>query len=164
MARDVSESGTEPAESEPAPRAYYLVNAVMRGIDDSGATTFRIHVDRIEQSSANEPLQLTAIRIESAEGSGVDWDVSAASGTAPADTSSLSLNRVSAVRRSEPGRIDAGFDTDSLEIDIRNSRLSTEADVEFRTSEWTNTATGLKLDLKTNTYEFVSNDKTIFRP
>lgn len=159
LARDTREAVSDQASTQAAPRVYYLVNAVMHGIDESGATAYRIHAERIEQTASDQPLSLTGVRVESAEGSGVQWDLRAESGTALADTSMLSLSGVSALRKPDVNEREASFETAALEIDIRNSTVSTESEISFLTSNWSTTATGLQLDLRTNTYEFLSNAK-----
>ena len=139
---------TLPAEGA-QPLGYYLRAARILGTDEQGRIAYRILADNLEELPEQQRLKLDGVRIEYRSADSDPWLISAATGSAPKDSSELEL-RGEVTLRSEPrnGRQPTLIATEALRFFPNTSSAESDMPVRFSVGDWHLEAIGLKTLLK----------------
>lgn len=162
-------SGLEGDHDAEPPRArlvagYYLDDAELVGTGDDGRVLYRVSTRRALESLDDGGVNLEDVRVSYAPQSDVPWDLTAEAGHIPPDGKILQLmGNVVAITR-EGARAPATIRTDSLELNPDTYVASTDDKVVIEYSGNEIFATGLRVFLKEDRVQLISNVNGKFLP
>lgn len=133
---------------------YVAINADLLDTDADGQPQFRLRAARIEQATPTSDLTLSDMQFQQ-QGKSV-WTLSAQSGVMPLDTRQLQLT--GNVRASGTvGAAPISIRTESLEVDLLQHKLDTDASVGIDWGRNRLTASGLHADMKSDSLRLESH-------
>lgn len=154
-----------PARSSDIPRGYFLKDATLFGTDESGSVIYEIRAGRAEEMPDSNELSLERVEVRYTPETDVHWQLSATSGQAPADGTSLLLEGEVELE-SEPveGRDSTVIRTQRLELDPNRYLASSTDPVIVSVGDGTLDAVGLRAYLKDDRLELESEIHGNFPP
>jgi LPS export ABC transporter protein LptC len=139
-------------ETARAPQGYYLVDAELQSFDDDGLINNRIFADRVEQLPGSEAFVFEVVRVQWAPAANISWQLTAASGDMPKDRSLVELHGVLLSRMLDQSGALATFETSELTLNADSGVATSSQSVIFRDGRAQVSATGMTLDMQTDTY------------
>jgi len=148
---------TPPAEGT-QPLGYYVRAARMLGTDEQGRVAYRILADNLEELPGQQLLKLEGVRIEYLPAETDHWLISAKGGTAPKDSSELTLNG-QVTLRSEPrqGGKPVVIASETLRFLPESSSAESNTPVTLTVGDWHLEAGRFRTLLKGDVVELESN-------
>lgn len=139
------------------PLGYYVRAARILGTDDQGRVEYRILADNLEEVPGLERLKLDGVRIEYMPAEADQWLISAASGSAPKDSSELTLSG-QVTLRSEPrdGGKPVVITAETLRFVPKSSSAESTTPVSITVGDWQLEAGRLRTLLKGDVMELES--------
>ena len=153
---------TAPAEGT-QPLGYYVRGARMLGTDEQGRVAYRILADNLEELPGQQLLKLDGVRIEYLPAEADHWLISASSGTAPKDSSELTLNG-QVTLRSEPreGGKPLVISSETLRFLPESSSAESDTHVTLTVGDWRIEAGRFRTLLKGDVVELESKGHAKF--
>lgn len=144
---------------------YYLRDAVIEGMDESGKRLYTLRAERIVEDPATANVVLEEVTLDYLADDGPPWVVVAAAGLIPAAGGSIALTGgVSMAEQLMPGAVPATVRTPQLDIDLVAHRAMTALAVEIERGNYRLTAIGMDADLKAQTLTLQSDVHGRFLP
>lgn len=155
----------QPGPAASVESGYYLREATIEGLDETGARVYTLRAARIVEQPDNERILLEDVSLEYALGDGPPWQLDAAGGEIPADGASISLRGdVTMAEQLMAGAEPTTIRTPTLDIDLGSHRATTTEAVAIERGNYRVTAVGLLADLKAQTLTLQSEVHGRFLP
>jgi LPS export ABC transporter protein LptC len=145
------------ATDSAAPPGYYLLDAHLRGTDETGQVAYSIAAERLEENVDLGKLLLEGVVVDYHPQDEVPWVITAARGVAPKDRTELDLTGGVEVRSApEDGSSPVQITTQSLRFTPSTSSAVTDQAVAIEVGDWRVDAVGLRTLLKDRRLELES--------
>jgi len=146
------------------PRGYYLRDATLFGTDDDGRVIYEIRAGRAEEKPDTNDLSLERVEVQYRPATDVHWRLSASTGEAPADGSSLVLAGDVELTSGPVDGESTVIRTDRLQLDPQRYVASSEEPISVFVGEGRLDAVGIRAYLKDDRLELESEIHGNFVP
>jgi LPS export ABC transporter protein LptC len=140
-----------------APPGYYLLDAHLRGTDESGQVAYSIAAERLEENVDLGKLLLEGVVVDYHPPDEIPWVIKASRGVAPKNRAELQLTGGVEVRSAPAdGSMPVQITTESLHFTPSTAIAMTDQPVAIEFGDWRVDAVGLRTLLKDRRLELES--------